>query len=423
MKASSLLRHPRRITLQLTATLVILLGVFVAACDTFTAETPSAGATGPAAALPASNVSPDGGCVTGTQPGGALFEICRPPADQRNGILAVYSHGFVFPQSPLGIPTTEAGINVRDFLLARGYDYAATSFHANGLLRPEPAVRDLHNLVVQYKKLHGQPDEIILIGISNGALIGTHAVEKHPNLFDAAVAACAPNGSFDRQVNYFGDILVLFQHFFPGVVSGTPEGIPDEYLAGLATAAAGVGVTPDLYLAGVLQSVLAAPANFAQTGQLLSVIMHTPSIGAGFATPPEGIQTIIRGIIYNVFETNNAVDVLGGAYFDNSDRIYVGSADDAALNAAIARYNDDANAAAQIKAHYEVKARLSIPVVALHTLRDPTVPFWQSMLYRDRLGSDATQHTLVPIERYGHCTFTEDEIAAGLEAATASIAV
>lgn len=421
MEAPIHARHPRRNSQYMAAVFAVITCVALAACDTFSEGPSDAAMQSTENARQEAGPGPEGGCVTGTQPGGAIFEICSPPAEERNGILAIYSHGYVFPQRPLGIPAIEGGINVREFLLSRGYDYAATSFGANGLLRPEPAVRDLHQLVVQYRKLHGDPNEVVLFGISNGALIGTHALEKHPNLFDGALLACAPNGSFRRQVEYFGDMLVLFQHFYPNVVQGSPEGIPDSYLAGLATAAAGAGVTPDLYLAGVLQSVLTS--DFARTLQLLNVIASTPSIGASFTSPMEGIQTVIRGIIYNVFATNNAVNVLGGAYFDNANRVYAGSTDDALLNSTIARFNARPNAIAQIKAHYEVQARLSTPVVALHTLHDPTVPFWHTMLYRDQLGDDVSKHALVEINRYGHCTFTEEEVAAGLEALTTEVTV
>jgi pimeloyl-ACP methyl ester carboxylesterase len=356
------------------------------------------------------------GCTAGVQSSGALYEICLPEGGSTDGTLAIYAHGFVFPQSPLVLPAVEAGVNVRELLTGQGYAYAATSYYTNGLVRPELGVKDLRELIALYTRQHGRPERVILFGVSNGALIGTIALEKHPQLFDGAFLACAPAGNFRQQVNYLGDLLVLFQHYFPGVVAGGPDGIPHSYLGNLIAAATAAGVAPDAYLGGVLVQVMTSDANLPRTFQLLSVMRNTPEIDARYASFTEGLHTVIRGVVYNVFAANNAADMLGGASYDNRNRQYIGSADDAALNTAIARYNADTRAVAQIEAHYQTRGRLTIPVVSLHTERDPTVPFWHTDLYRAKLGSSAPLHTLTPIDRFGHCTFTAGEVAGAMAA-------
>ena len=44
---------------------------------------------------------------------------------------------------------------------------------------------------------------------------------------------------------------------------------------------------------------------------------------------------------YNIMATNDAMAKLGGNPFDNMDRVYSGSADDLALNAAVSRFSAD----------------------------------------------------------------------------------
>ena len=362
------------------------------------------------------------GCATGTQSSGALYELCAP-AGALAGTLVVYAHGYVLPQLPLAIPAAEAGLpSVKAFVLGQGHGYAATSFHANGLVEPQRGVHDLRELVQLYTKAFGRPERVVLFGVSNGANLALLALEQNKGLYDGAFASCGPVGDFERQLGYFGDVFAAFDYFFPNVVPGGPDGISEAYLAALQQQSAASGVPARLILAGALQATLTAPANFPKTLQLLSVLANTPRIDADFNGPFEGISTVIQAVVYNVFATNNALGVLGGQFYENADVRYVGSADDAALNAGIQRYEADAQALAQVRAHYQTKGKVADPVVTLHNLRDPLVPFWQEALYGAKLGDDAGLRTLTPVNRFGHCNFTPAEIEAALDALVATTA-
>jgi hypothetical protein len=65
-----------------------------------------------------------------------------------------------------------------------------------------------------------------------------------------------------------------------------------------------------------------------------------------------------------------------------------------------------------LETKYETKGRLRVPLVALHTTRDPLVPFWQEGIYEAEV-RDPSLFSLTDFERYGHCTFTSQEIAVG----------
>ena len=362
-------------------------------------------------------------CVSGTQPSGALYELCVPSGEAPE-TLVLYAHGFVFPQQPLRLPSAEGGVDVGAFVTGQGLGYAATSYYTNGLIDPERGIEDLRGLIGLYAEAYGEPERVLLFGISNGALLSTLALERFPDAFDGAFASCGPVGSYVREVDYLGDIYVAFDYFFPdaldslfGVEAGGPTGINPAFLAALFQAAGAAGVGPDLFLGGALQNVLADPANAGRTGQLLGVLAATPSINAAFASPAEGVQTVIRAVIYNVFATNNLIEVLEGSPYENAGRTYAspfGPSFDAALNAQIARYTADADARAELAAEYVTTGDLEDPVVALHTTRDGLVPFWQSALYADKVG-DPSLFRLTPIERYGHCAFEPAEVAAAFQ--------
>jgi uncharacterized repeat protein (TIGR01451 family) len=115
---------------------------------------------------------------------------------------------------------------------------------------------------------------------------------------------------------------------------------------------------------------------------------------------------------YNIFATNDGRAKLGGQPFDNLNRDYTGSADDARLNAQVQRYSADPAAVAAMEAYYQPTGRLSVPLVTIHTTMDEIVPYLHEPLYRDRVVANYRTgfHDNVTVERYGHCAFDAAEV-------------
>jgi hypothetical protein len=158
-------------------------------------------------------------------------------------------------------------------------------------------------------------------------------------------------------------------------------------------------------IAGVLA------ANPLNTQQLLSVT------SAPIDPPdPNTIGETTLGILwYNVFATNNAIDVLGGQPFDNFDRVYTGSLDDASLNAGVKRFKAQTSALTEIANYYETSGALQRPLVTMHTTGDPIVPFWHQTFYTQKVFTNNPNSPYLPIaiNRYGHCAFTLAEVVNG----------
>ncbi|MEM1056704.1 MAG: T9SS type A sorting domain-containing protein [Bacteroidota bacterium] len=361
-------------------------------------------------------------CTDGVQTSGALYEFCVPPGPAPT-TLVVYAHGFIFPQEPLTLPSASGdGASVQGLALSQGLGYAASSYYKNGLVIPELAVEDLREVVDLYEAAHGTPDKIFLVGFSNGALISTVALERFPGEFDGALASCGPLDAYSRNVDYFGDVLVVFEQVLPGALEGIlgvpvggPEGTNPAFLGALVAAAADAGVSPTTFLAGALQGILADPANADGVGQLLGILAATPDIAAAFNDPVEGSTTVISALLFNIFATDDALITLGGNLYDNSTRVYAspfGPDYDAALNATIARFSADPEARMQLADDFETTGILQDPIIALHTTRDGVVPVWQGADFASRVKNRLT-FDLRPIERYGHCAFTPEEIGQG----------
>lgn len=344
----------------------------------------------PAQARVASQPVP-GGCQTGVLPAGALWKICVP-AQGWNGDLVLWSHGYVAPDQPLDFynEALDDGTSLPELVQGLGYAYAASSYRVNGLA-VLPGVEDNRELIAQFRRLVGVPRYTYATGASEGGLVTTLLVEQSPQLVSGGLAVCGPIGSFRGQVDYWGDFRVLFDYFFPGVIPGSPVAIPQDVLDHW-----------DTVYAPAVRAAVAANPNAAR--QLIS----TSRAAIDPNNPASVVETAVDVLWYNIFATNDAQQKLGGNPYGNARRIYIGSDDDAALNRGVQRFSADPQALANLGL-YETTGRLARPLVLAHTTGDPVVPFWQEVLYFAK-ARPKLRVTPIPIERYGHCTFTRDEI-------------
>jgi pimeloyl-ACP methyl ester carboxylesterase len=337
--------------------------------------------------------APEPGCSDGVLQHGALYRICFPAT--WNGDLVLYAHGYVAPHQALVIPDDQIGGRPASGIVTElGYAYATTSYRANGLVAAD-AVDDLVELVDTIEQRY-RPDPVrtAIIGFSEGGLVATLAVERHPDRFDGALAGCGPIGDFGAQLDYIGDFRVVFDYLFPDVLPGTAVEIPD-YLRDR---------WDELYV----PAIIVALATNLDAARELVAITKAPVAGNDLRSIAE---TTIGVLWYNVVGTADAQQRLGGQPFDNSSRVYSGSSNDEALNTGVARFHADPAALAALE-RFETSGTLDVPVVTLHTTGDPIVPFEQLSLYTAKVSAVGKSALLneIPIERHGHCTFQPSEI-------------
>ena len=342
--------------------------------------------------LAAAPTAPRQICGTvGNQPSGALYQICMPIIGW-NGELVLYAHGYVAPNLPLAIPE-EASL-LGNTLNLLGYGFAVTSYRQNGLA-VVPGEADLLELVDLFTDAEGAPSRTYLIGVSEGGLITTLSVERHADVYDGGLALCGPIGNFHDNLNDLGDFRLLFDYFFPGLMPGDPLDIPQWLIDDW-----------DTYFSSTIEPVITDPAQTDALEQLLRTARAPESLA-------DSVTTVENALRFNVMATNDSQAQLGGSAYDNSDRIYSGSDDDAALNAAIPRYTADPAALGAIAA-YQSSGSLSVPLVTRHTTADPIVSPRQQVMYRGSvlLNDNLALHDMAWSDRYGHCNFTTDELLA-----------
>ena len=346
-------------------------------------------------------------CEDGELPTGALYRICLP--DSWNGRLLVYAPGYVSPLKDLAIPEDQLvlpdGTSIPELVTDLGYAFAVTSFRDNGLVVLE-GLADLEALVEKFKAGYRNPSRIYLVGVSQGGLMATLAAEGRASGFDGALSCCAAIGDFPRQINYWGDVRVIFDYFFPGVLPGSPVDIPGE----LQEKWYGSGG----YLEQVTNALI---SNSDATRQLLAVTRVPPG-----PNPESRLRAVTDNLWYNVFATNDAIDKLKGQPYDNKKRWYFGSDNDLLLNRMVQRFRADPTALEEMK-KYQTSGGLQSTLVTLHTTQDHVVPYWHELLYGNKvLARGVARHYLhVPVFRWGHCNFKAAEVLAAFALLTLKV--
>jgi alpha-beta hydrolase superfamily lysophospholipase len=334
------------------------------------------------------------GCTDGTVEG-SLTRVCFPA--EWNGDLILYAHGYIEPQAPLAIPENAiGGTPVEDLVNALGYAYAATSYRANGLVA-DMAVDDVAALEEMVRRtVRPDPARVYVVGVSEGGLVATLAAERDPERYTGALAACGPIGDFARQIDYLNDVRVVFDYFDPGVLPGSADAPPAELVEGWTST----------YAPAVASAIQEDP----DLGFELAAVTGIPADDLDAATLAETVVALLR---YNVLGTADAQARLGGQPYDNADRVYVGSSDDAALNAGVARLTAEPAARAAL-GRFETSGDPGTALSIIHTTADPIVPFFHQSLYDEKATGAGAAGSLArtDVERFGHCLFTSTEVLA-----------
>ncbi len=344
-------------------------------------------------------------------PADQLIVICIPP--NWNGRLVIYAHGFVPPQAPLELPSDELtladGTFVPNLFLSQGFAFATSSFHKNGVAI-EQGAEDLNKLLEYFKKIvppHSLT-KVFITGASEGGEIALLLLERYPGKYDAGLALCAPVGGSPDLIKYTYDFRVVFDYFFPAVFTFPPNQ-PGEKPFGA------VDVPENAFLfwetVYVPRIITALTTDLSATVQLFNVTKAAIDV----ADPSSAITTALSLSFYSIFGSNDQIATAGGIPYDNRSTTYVGSTNDAALNAGVERIEADGRARAYARRFYQPTGTLHGPLVTLHTTLDEVVPFQHEVNYSSLVAQKGKSAFLsvLPVPRYGHCNFTSQEVFQG----------
>ena len=333
--------------------------------------------------------------VNGSTGPGSVYRLVRP--SNWNGILVVYAHAFVSKDIPVGItPDDELVISL---LTPRGFAVAVSSFDENGWVVKDGTQRT-HQLLGLFASKFGNPARVYIGGASMGGLIAIRLIETWPGDFAGVLPACAAASGSTRHYDYYLNVRVLFDLFYPGVLPGTAVDVPP-----------GIDVIQDIFNPAVA-AMTANPAG----AIAIAAIAQTP---VPFASPAELLQSIATALGGAASYPDIIALTQGHSYFDNIATQYTGALPPSALafiNANVQRFAGAPDARNLMEHNYTPTGNLRMPALTLSTFRDPVVPGFHRTIYGQTVAAMGDSDFLVQRQvagtgnGYGHCTFTPQEL-------------
>lgn len=329
---------------------------------------------------------------------GAGYRIEVP--ENWNGDLVVWAHGFRGD----GLELTVDNHPLREFLIANGYAWAASSYSKNDY-DVAVGVQDTHKLTKRFNGIVGSPETVYLTGASMGGHVTAVAIEQYPNTYDGAMPICGVLGDYEL-FDFFLDYNVVAASlagvdmtFPPDPVEWETESIPQ--ITSTLAAAWPVGLTPD-------GENLKALTELRSGGE-------RPLFDAAFPA--------WASFLLDFGSLNGEVPRSPGVAVDNTDVVYQFDTDpelslaEAELNENVVRVTADAagNRNPGLNNVPVVAGDPSIPVLTLHNLGDLFVPFSMEQVYAERVADNAATDLVVQraIRGVGHCDFTAEELVTG----------
>ena len=317
-----------------------------------------------------------------------------------NGKLVMWAHGY----RGEGLELTVDNHPLRQFLLAQGYAWAASSYSKNAY-DPAQGAKDTHALTQFFNGRFGRPGRTYITGASMGGHVTGIVAEQYRQSYDGAMPICGVLGDYEL-FDFFLDFNVGAQTL-SGVGKLYPYG--DDYLSTTVPATkAGLGPAFPFALNANGQNFKAMVQ--LRTGGVRPLFDQgwlfwngvagdfLFGLGVGDGTLPRqpGVAVDNRDIVYQ-FDNNPAQS--------GAETVFNGTVQRVTADPQARRRNGLANVT-------PTTGDLHMPMLTLHTLGDLFVPFHMEQEYARRVAAKGNAHRLVQraTRDYGHCTFTPTEL-------------
>ena len=350
-------------------------------------------------------------CLSGRDDAGAFYWIAVP--EVWNGVLVLHAHGG--PE--LGEPRAER--TAQDLkrwavMVKAGYAWAGSTYRQGGVA-VRAAGEDTERLRGIFDAAVGKPRVTILHGQSWGASVAAKAAEAHPASYDGVLLTSGVLGGGTRSYDFRLDLRVVYQalcgnHPLPGEPAYPLwQGLPP----GSALTRAGLARRVDDCTGLGLQ-----PAQRSATQQrALDTILKVVRI-------PE--RSLLGHLNWATWDFQDIVfkRLDGGNPFGNMGANYVGSSDDAALNAKVLRYRADPAAVARFAQDADPNGRFDVPVLTARAIDDPVAFVELDSAFADTMRAAGTADHLVQTftDEHEHSYLSDAEYPALMQALLAWVA-
>jgi pimeloyl-ACP methyl ester carboxylesterase len=306
------------------------------------------------AGLPADTV-----CYSGRDEAGAYWWAALPPKWDRR-VLVLHAHGGPELGAPKATRTAE-DLQRWKVMVRAGYAWAGSSYRQGGVA-VRAAAEDTERLRKLFVAEFGKPGFTVLHGQSWGASVAAIGAEMFPQSYDGVLLTNGVLGGGTQSYDFRLDLRVLWQ----AVCNNHPR--PDEpqypLWQGLPPGSALTRAELTKRVDECTGLGRAAAERTAEQQARLKTLLDVGKIAE---------RSLAGHLAWGTWHFQDIVfQRLGGRNpFGNTGARYRGSADDAALNAKVARYRPDPAAVAAFAADADPQGRFAVPVLGMHAVDDP----------------------------------------------------
>ena len=327
-------------------------------------------------------------CVSGQDANGAWYIAAIPPNWNRR--LIVHAHGGPRTGAPEASDPLE-DLDRFSVMVRHGYAWIGSTYRRGGY-GVRMAAEDTDNSRAIFWSLYGRPERTLLHGQSWGGNVAAKAAELYIGdavagwNYDGVLITNGIVSGGTRAYGFRADLRAVYQYY----CANHPA--PDEPAYPLWQ---GLPLDSRMTRAELRRRIETC------TGVNLAPERRTPEQAARLrdilAVTGVAEAQLVSHMTWATFLFQDLVQLRldGKNPFDNSATVYSGSADDAALNAGVARFKADPEGVALLAHDADLTGRIERPVLTLHALHDPTVSFGVEALYAGTVAAAGRSGLLV----------------------------
>jgi hypothetical protein len=350
-----------------------VFAAWLAVLGTVATAVPSQASTPPPTTCPPA-LAGKATCYTGQDANGAYYTMAVPK--RWNHALVVHAHGG--PTASIDPSDTTKDLAEWAVMVQEGYAWAASSYRRGGY-GVRMAAADTDTVRRLFVERFGRPDRTYVHGQSFGGNVAAKVAEtygRERGAYDGVLLTSGLLAGGSRGYDHRVDLRVVYQYYCRNLPRPTEPQYP--LWQGLP---ADSTLTPDDVLARLRECTGIASEPAARTPWQQR---NLDDITAVTRIPERSLPTHLQ---YATFLFQDIVgNRLGGRNpFGNQGVRYTGSADDRALNAGVARFSADPTARRDLSYDSDLTGQVSLPVLTLHAIDDPSVFVEHEAAYRATL--------------------------------------
>ncbi|MGW0787766.1 hypothetical protein ACWD04_05830 [Streptomyces sp. NPDC002911] len=368
---------------------------------------PSAAAVAPATAPCPEDLATKATCYTGQDSHGAHYSVAIPLA--WNGTLVMHAHGGPGLGAESDPQRSTDDLERWSVMVEEGYAWAGSAYRRGGY-GTRMAASDTENLRRLFTEKFGRPETTLIHGQSWGGNVAAKTIEMYGaganSPYDGALLTNGVLAGGSRGYDYRVDLRVVYQYYCRNHPRPSEPSYPLWMGIRQDSAMTGAGLRARLQECTGYASQPADRTPLQQRN--LDDILAVTKI-------PE--RTLESHLTFATFTFRDIVQRLGARNpFSNRHVHYHGSHDDAALNAGVERFSADLTARRDLSYDSDVTGAVTVPVLTMHAIDDPTAFVEHEAAYLDSLKGAHRDRHLVQ-------TFTQEREHSGLSTAEYATAV